>query len=300
MSNNILNFNLNYLQHYYHVVTCGGFSKASEKLNISQPAISYSIKCLEETFGAKLIIRSKNGIALTDEGDLVYDTVKAFLGKIESIKDNIENKDTNKKYEIKLDVPPHKYLFISEPISSYIKEHPEVNLVFYDSTSEIYSDYINKGIIDVIVDSAPAHIQNEMYMSTPLTTINTCFIYNEDYFDLSNLNSIAELDKYPIILPSKGTNLRKRLDDFTKNNYKMVYSPQYESYYTEIIIDMVKDGSAIGFVYEKAISPLLKSRQIKKISLPDSSLSHDICMVTKKNETNEIVLDFINYIKSNI
>ena len=88
--------------------------------------------------------------------------------------------------------------------------------------------------------------------------------------------------------------------EIAKNTYKMVYNPQYESYYTEIIIDMVKDGSAIGFVYEKAISPLIKSQQIKKISLPDSSLSHEICIVTKKNETNEIVLDFINYIKSNI
>ena len=42
------------------------------------------------------------------------------------------------------------------------------------------------------------------------------------------------------------------------------------------------------------------SKQIKKISLPDSSLSHEICIVTKKNENNEIVQDFVNYIKSNI
>ena len=300
MGSNFLNFNLNYLQHYYHVVNCGGFSKASEKLNISQPAISYSIKCLEETFGAKLLIRSKNGIAVTDEGDLVYDSVKAFIGKIESIKDNISNKDKHKKNEIKLDVPPHKYLFISELVSNYIKLHPETSLVFYDSTSEIYADYINKGIIDVIIDSSPAHIQNEMYTSVPLTTINTCFIYNEDFYDLSQIHSVAELNNFPLILPSKGTNLRKRLDEFTKDNYKMVFSPKYESYYTEIIIDMVKDGTAVGFVYEKAISPLIKSKQIKKISLPDSSLSHELCIVSKKNQTNEIVQDFINYLRTNI
>lgn len=44
-------------------------TKASEKLNISQPAISYRVKLLEDELGAKILIRTSGGVTLTPEGE---------------------------------------------------------------------------------------------------------------------------------------------------------------------------------------------------------------------------------------
>ena len=49
------------------VAECGSFSKASEKLYISQPAVTQAIRKLEENLKGKLFFRTPKGVKLTDE-----------------------------------------------------------------------------------------------------------------------------------------------------------------------------------------------------------------------------------------
>ena len=59
-------------------------SKASEELFISQPAVSQSIKKLEESIGGELFNRTKYGVRLTTEGKAFYDYIKKGLDYIEN------------------------------------------------------------------------------------------------------------------------------------------------------------------------------------------------------------------------
>lgn len=52
-------------------------SKAAELLFVSQPAVSYSIKTLEEALGGKLFFRTPKGVELTPEAKKLYDAVKS-------------------------------------------------------------------------------------------------------------------------------------------------------------------------------------------------------------------------------
>jgi len=53
---------------FYTVANHKNITKASFELNISQPAISKSIKNLEEQLGGNLFVRTKRGVILTEEG----------------------------------------------------------------------------------------------------------------------------------------------------------------------------------------------------------------------------------------
>ena len=57
---------------FYHVALNQSISKAADKLLISQPAVSYQIKVLEEQLGITLFVRTKKGVTLTDEGKILY------------------------------------------------------------------------------------------------------------------------------------------------------------------------------------------------------------------------------------
>lgn len=64
---------------FYEVARCGSISKAAQQLFISQPALSKSIKKLEEALNVRLFIRSSKGVILTPEGKLLWEYVqKAF------------------------------------------------------------------------------------------------------------------------------------------------------------------------------------------------------------------------------
>ena len=64
----MVDINLELCKVFYIVAEEGNITKASEKLFISQPAVSQSIKKLEEQIGGILFLRSNKGLVLTEEG----------------------------------------------------------------------------------------------------------------------------------------------------------------------------------------------------------------------------------------
>ena len=75
---------------FYVVANHGNITRASEELNISQPAISKAIKNLEEQLGGQLFVRTKRGVVLTEEGQEFYIYIKQAIEYI----NNAENKFT--------------------------------------------------------------------------------------------------------------------------------------------------------------------------------------------------------------
>ena len=64
--------NHHHLYHFWTVVREGGVTRASEKLNVSQPTVSGPLRELQEALGEKLLVRSGRPVVLTDVGRTVY------------------------------------------------------------------------------------------------------------------------------------------------------------------------------------------------------------------------------------
>ena len=75
----MIKIDLELLKIFNEVAKQNSITKASENLFISQPAVSQSIKKLEEQLGGTLFARSNKGIELTDEGKCFYAYVKSAL-----------------------------------------------------------------------------------------------------------------------------------------------------------------------------------------------------------------------------
>ena len=74
-----MNVNFELYRIFYTVANTLNITKASHELLISQPAISKSIKNLEESLGGQLFIRTKRGVILTDEGVELYKYIKQAM-----------------------------------------------------------------------------------------------------------------------------------------------------------------------------------------------------------------------------
>ena len=88
-----MNIDLELYKVFYIVAKNKHMTKASEELHISQPAISQSIKKLEDQLGGTLFLRSNKGMELTEEGKMFYEYVKGALKLI----NNAENEFTSFK-----------------------------------------------------------------------------------------------------------------------------------------------------------------------------------------------------------
>src|ERR1700754_693629 len=75
-----MSLNLHHLRLFAAVVERGGFTRAAESLNLSQPAISKSLNELEGQLQVALIDRSGRPIRLTDAGEALYARARELFG----------------------------------------------------------------------------------------------------------------------------------------------------------------------------------------------------------------------------
>ena len=88
------NFDLNLYKVFLTVAQTKNISKAAELLYISQPAISYDIKMLENALGGKLFYRTSKGVELTPEAEKLYNAVSNSFN-ILSVGEKIFTEDRN-------------------------------------------------------------------------------------------------------------------------------------------------------------------------------------------------------------
>ena len=70
---------------FVEVAKKGNITKASEKLNVSQPAITKQIKNLEEQLSMKLLERKSKGVELTIDGKKLYEKIKKPIEELNTI-----------------------------------------------------------------------------------------------------------------------------------------------------------------------------------------------------------------------
>ena len=61
------------LAHFIGIIESGGLAAAADRLHVGQPALTASLKKLEERYGAQLVSRHNRGVRPTKSGELVYD-----------------------------------------------------------------------------------------------------------------------------------------------------------------------------------------------------------------------------------
>ena len=97
-----MNINLELYKIFYHVALNGSFTRAANELMISQPAISRSIKTLEEQLNITLFVRNHDGITLSKAGKKIFEKVKIAMKQIESIDDDIN--ELEEKYNFTVSI----------------------------------------------------------------------------------------------------------------------------------------------------------------------------------------------------
>ena len=125
----MMNVNLELYRVFYVVAKHKHMTKASEELLISQPAISQSIKKLEDQLGGTLFLRSNKGMELTSEGKMFYEYVKGALELINNAENEFTSFKDLSKGEIKIGASTTlTKIVLMNTITSFHKKYPSVEI----------------------------------------------------------------------------------------------------------------------------------------------------------------------------
>ena len=269
---------------FYVVAKNGNITRASEELLISQPAISKSIKNLEEQLGGQLFVRSKRGVVLTEEGKAFYNYIKQAIEYISSAENKFSELINLETGCIKIGVSA---TLTKEFLLPYLKKfhslYPHVDIQIDTNLSPVLIHKLKNGLIDIVI----LNLNNEVYGNDieiiKCKEVHDCFVVSNKYGCLLNKKvTLKEISEYPLILQMKGSNTRTFFDEFTKNN-DIVLTPNIELASYSLVVEFAKIGLGVGYVTKEYISNELEKGELSVIDLEEEIPSRYLGIAISKN-----------------
>ncbi len=144
------------LRYFMEIARQNNFTKAANLLHIAQPAVSVSIKKLEEELDLTLFNRQEKKISLTAEGEIFLEHVKRILDEVKSAEMEMGALKGLDRGEVRLGIPPMMgAYFFPKIISGFMEKHPGLHLSVYGEGSWKIQSMLSSSELDmgVIVGS---------------------------------------------------------------------------------------------------------------------------------------------------
>ena len=125
------------IETFVEVVRLESFSKAAEKLFITQPTVSNHITALEKEVGSELIDRSGRLFRITPTGQILYEHAEKIIDQINNAKYEIDAYDQGLQGKISIlsSSIPREYI-LPDLIKSFLEEHPKISFSLQGSDSK--------------------------------------------------------------------------------------------------------------------------------------------------------------------
>lgn len=284
------NLNLNFLKIFFEVANCNSFLEASNKLYITQPAISRSIAKLEEELGVVLFHRANNGVSLTQYGQVLYKYIKESSDLLDVCQRTLKSMSNVEDTNIVIGVQSHIVInYLMKKIINFRKKHPNVKMRFVDMPTKMLIEELVKGNLDFVIDTSPIeNIYNNIEVK-PILSLDTCFIKSS--LNEAEINSLVDLKDQTLILPTSRSSLRKNLNKCFIN-HDLKFEPMVEFATEELIINSIKNNAGVGYVV-KSNPNLYDTDSIKIVETKEELPKIEINLLSRSKYVTNVAKLFI-------
>lgn len=163
------------LKHFVLIAEHGTFTEAARRAHVTQPALSASIRRLEEELGGSLFDRGRHGATLSAAGEALMPHALAALAAVKDARRAVEQIEglTAGRVRIGAGATACTYL-LPKPFAAFRRRHPDIRFLLRETTTDEALDGLSEGSLDLAVLSAavPGDLQTESLQRSyePMTT----------------------------------------------------------------------------------------------------------------------------------
>ncbi len=219
-------------------------TKASEKLNISQPAITKHIKNLEKNLGITLFKRNSRGLTFTEKGENLYNKLKDPINEILKVDNQLNQNE-------KITIGSHNHLLnviFGKSINQFYLQYPNVDVDLMCLETKEMLEMLENKEIDIVFSKEVDNYKTKNIKYLHLGFLNDIFIANKNSCFEHKIFDKTCLQNSTIYVPRKYAQTVMRLVKET-NGIKL--DLKNSSYNT--ILEVVSKSEAVGFVTKEYI-----------------------------------------------
>jgi LysR family cyn operon transcriptional activator len=267
---------------FYITAKAGSISRAAKELFITQPAVSQSIKQLEDKLGGQLFFRTQKGIVLTQEGTVLFKYIEQAYNFILTAEKKFAEMQNLMSGEINIGASDTLCKYHLVPfLEKFHKKYPNLKIRVTNRTSPETVKLLKSGKVDLGIINLPFE-DNKLKVEKEIE-LTDCFIVGEAYKELSVKEvSIEDLIKYPLLLLEKDTSSRNFINAFfEKNNVKV--NPEIELGSIDLLIEFTKIGMGVSCVVSNFIDGYLKDGSLFRVRLKEEIPKRSAGIVSLKS-----------------
>ena len=291
-----MNIDLNLYKVFYIVAKCKNISKASQKLFISQPAVSKSIKTLETSLQSTLFNRNSKGVSLTKEGEIFFEHIEKVFNELTLAHDLLDKLKTKEFGSITIGVSSilGKNYFLPK-LEKFISRYPNLKINIINTHTDNELQLIINEKLDLAIVCEPIINNNIKFIK--LEEASDIFIASKTYLEKKEIFSEDDLfSKGSFMLLENNNITRKHIENYFYTEGLSII-PEIEASDMNFLIECAKMNLGITSVLRNFVQTDLDNNTLIELNLSTPIPTRYIGIAIKKNSTLSIaatsLIDFL-------
>ena len=289
--------NLSLYKVFYTVANTGNISKAAAELFISQPAISKSIRKLEQSLDVTLFSRNSRGVQLTEEGEVLYDYVQRAFYALQTGEAQLKKINDLGIGHLHIGVSTTlcKYMLLPY-LKEFVAAHPHIRITIDCQSTNHTLHLLKENKIDLGLIGRPERLHHIHFDS--LGEIEDIFVSTQSYLDNLSLRTSRKDDLFKsatLMLLDKENMTRQYIDDYL-SLYHIETNNTLEVSTMDLLIEFAKTGLGVACVIRQFVENELKDGTLVNIPLEAPLHKREIGFAYLENiQQTSAVKEFIQF-----
>jgi LysR family transcriptional regulator, transcriptional activator of the cysJI operon len=272
------------------------FTRASEELNLSQPAVSHQIKLLEEEIGEPLFLRDKDGIILTKAGQTMYQHATKILDIADEMRLEVKDNEDILSGKIVLGVATRG---LGNPLAVFVedfkKSYKDIDLVIQNEyIMEDIVEKVKNGKIDIGMVSYNLDLSGLVTM--PYGDFELLLVVGKNHHLAEKKEITADnLQNQDWITFEMENKVRASIREYA-NKAGIVPKSVYETNDGSLIRTILANGNKISILPEWGVFEEIRDGRLVALKIQDFQCKIQVNLIWKASRRTKTISAVLNYL----
>jgi DNA-binding transcriptional LysR family regulator len=233
------------------VVDEGGFTAASRRLGLSQPAVSRAVAALEHELGLPLLVRGRNVLSLTAAGSAALSHAREALRHMDLMRSEVAGLAGDVAGTLSLgSMPSVTGTVIAPQLREFVERHPAVSIRLLEGSEGEIRDWLDQGAVEAGVVSLPARGLQTAVLGDQLMV---AVVPEHSWLVSKDVVTYVELAKEPFVLGTAGC-----ADVFTPvaRDLGVEFDVAFQAHDSSAVLEIVRAGMGVSILPSDALQRL--------------------------------------------
>lgn len=272
------------VQFFLVAARLGNLTEAAASLDMSQPALSKSIKSLEKTLGVRLLERGRFGVsvtpfgqALVQHGQVVEAEMRHALAQIQAMR------GAQSGHVLIGCGPTEATRLLPLALKALAQDRPEIQVTVLYGLNEALMPWVKQGEVDFALSSVPGRASDPDLTHEHLLTESATVVARTGHpLSVHKMVTPALLNQYPWVLPRQHELERVAFDDYFMAHGMEPPKAQVETTSTVLMKAMVMQSDALTFIPQELIHWEVKAGQLQPLQATGNTWARQVGITRRR------------------